>query len=501
MRIAILLPMVWSVRNVLHGGVLRALIEAGVDAHLIARRWDPSVAGDSGDADDAARAADAAGIHPLLEAPGPTPRGKALLDGILASAFHRRHRISSHRIYRRWFSRNDNRLMRARGACVEMAGWVAAAPRATKALERAVDRMARQGRDLEPVRRQLRQIDPDLIWSTVSVSCWETPYRLAACDLGIPVATSILSFDNLTSRGPLARDAHYLVWGARMKEQLLRLYPDLGEGHVTITGTPQFDFHRRASCVWSRERTLETLGVPPGGRYFLYGASHAVLTPEEPQLVAKLASRLEGHPALGSHALVVRLHPLDDAPRWMSHVASQPRVRLSPAFARGSAAADGWMVPTADDHARLTSSLAHADGCINIASTLSLDAAILDRPVICIDFTREPESPRDMLYAEYGAEHYAPLVASGGIRLAHSWSELLGLMTLAVAAPARDRDERLRMVADECGPVDGHAADRVARTLITLAGSAHEARGHHDGAAIMTAPSALQRRQHDRAAP
>lgn len=470
MRIAILLPMVWSVRNVLHGGVLRQLAGAGVDAHLITRRCDAGSLGDAGDA------AAAAGIHPLLEAAAPTPRGKALLDGILTSAFHRRHRVSSHRIYRRWFGRNDSALLRARGACVEMAGWMATAASVTRALERVVDRLSRQGRDLEPIRRQLRQIDPDLIWSTVSVSGWETPYRLAARDLGIPVVTSILSFDNLTSRGPLARDAHYLVWGTRMKEQLLRLYPGLNDRHVTITGTPQFDFHRRPSCLWTRERTLDTLGVPPGGRYFLYGASHAVLTPEEPRLVAQLASRLDDHAALASHALVVRLHPLDDTPRWTWHVGSRPRVHLSPAFARGSAAADGWMVPTADDHARLTSSLAHADACINIASTLSLDAAILDRPVICIDFTTEPESPRDMLYAEYGAEHYAPLVASGGIRIARSWHELLALMTEAVAAPERDRELRARMVAAECGPVDGRAAERVARTLMTLAAAAHHER-------------------------
>jgi CDP-glycerol glycerophosphotransferase (TagB/SpsB family) len=144
-------------------------------------------------------------------------------------------------------------------------------------------------------------------------------------------------------------------------------------------------------------------------------------------------------------------------------------------------------VPSADDHARLTSSLAHADGCLNIASTLSLDAAILDRPVICLDFTTEPQSPRDMLYAEYGAEHYAPLVASGGIRLAHSWEELLDLMTAAIDAPARDRHLRERMVEDECGPVDGHAAERVARTLITLADAAHYAR--HGLTAVTTTPS------------
>jgi hypothetical protein len=472
MRIAILLPMVWSVRNVLHAGVLRALANAGVETHLIARRWTTSDA-----AADRGLLADAAGVHPMLEASGRTPRGKALLDGILTSAFHQRHGTSSHRIYRRWFSRHEGPLLRTRGVFVEAVGWLATPPRVTRVLERTVDRLARRGRDLEPIRRQLQQIDPDLIWSTVSVSGWEGPYRMAARDLGLPIATSILSFDNLTSRGPLARDHHYLVWGSRMKGQLLRLYPELRESQVTITGTPQFDFHRQPACTWPRARTLEALGVaaaaplaaPSAGRYFLYGASHAMLTPEEPRLVAQLAARMDQRPALAGHTLVVRLHPLDDPVRWQAHVASSPRVRISPPFAHASAAADGWTVPSPEDHARLTSSLAHADGCLNIASTLSLDAAILDRPVLCIDFTAEPQSPRDMLYAEYGAEHYAPLVASGGIRLAHTWTELLDLMEAAVAEPQRDRERRARMVEGECGPVDGHSAERVARTLVALA--------------------------------
>jgi hypothetical protein len=103
--------------------------------------------------------------------------------------------------------------------------------------------------------------------------------------------------------------------------------------------------------------------------------------------------------------------------------------------------------------------------------------------VVCIDFRDEPDSPRDMLYAEYGAEHYAPLVASGGIRLAHNWTELLDLMEAAVAAPERDRDRRARMVEGECGPVDGHSAERVARTLITLAGTVRRTH-HHDVAGV-----------------
>jgi hypothetical protein len=38
------------------------------------------------------------------------------------------------------------------------------------------------------------------------------------------------------------------------------------------------------------------------------------------------------------------------------------------------------------------------------------------------------------------------------------------------------------MVEDECGPVDGHAAERVATTLIALAAAEHAAR--HDLTAL-----------------
>jgi hypothetical protein len=473
MRIAILLPMVWSVRNVVHAGVLRALARAGVETHLIV--WCGGGGGGKGDGRETQHVLfdESSGVHPLIDPPGRTPRGKALLDAMLTSAFHRHHQTRSYAIYRRWFSRHDGPMLRARGALVEAAGTLAASPRGIAMMERAVTRMTRRSRDLEPVRKQLREIDPDLVWSTVNVSSREQPYRMAANDLGIPVATSILSFDNLTSRGPLARDKHYLVWGVRMQAQLLRLYPQLGSQQVSTTGTPQFDFHRRPEFRWTRERTLRALGLADGGRsrYLLYGASHAALTPEEPALVAALATRMGTRASLANHALVVRLHPLDDLARWSPVLRTSERVHLSPAFAT-SAARDGWTLPSGDDYARLTSSLAHADACLNVASTLSLDAAILDRPVICLDFSAEPDSPRDMLYAEYEAEHYAPLVQSGGLRLARNWGELLDQTELAIAFPDRDRALRARMVADECGPVDGGAAQRVARTLIALAAGA-----------------------------
>jgi hypothetical protein len=258
---------------------------------------------------------------------------------------------------------------------------------------------------------------------------------------------------------------HYMVWNQVMRDQLLRFYPRVDHSRVTVSGTPQFDFHRRPDFLWSRQRTLQRLGLDEQARYFIYGASHQSLTPAEPELVTGILQKMRADEVLRDYWLVIRLHPLEDWQRWDSVRQGFERVILSPAWDTPPDP-DGWTLAKPEDQARLVSSLAHAEACLNVASTITLDTAILDRPAIGIEFSGEPDSPREILYEEYEAEHYRPLVESGGFRLAHSWTELVALMRQAIEEPERDRDNRVRMVARECGNVDGKAGERVAATLL-----------------------------------
>jgi hypothetical protein len=247
----------------------------------------------------------------------------------------------------------------------------------------------------------------------------------------------------------------------------MRFYPQVSTDRITVTGTPQFDFHRRPGLVWSRQKTLERLWLPPGACYFLYTTTTQALAPAEPDLVARIARRMAGDVMLGRFWLVVRTHPMDDWARWNGIPGVSDRIVLSHAWVV-EPDSDRWAVPTPDDQARYISSLAHAEACLNIASTATLDAAILDRPAIGIRFEHESDAPREILYEEYDADHYRPLVESGGVRVALNWSELMDLMRQAVTAPDKDRTARECMVARECGIVDGRAAQRTTDALLGL---------------------------------
>jgi len=83
----------------------------------------------------------------------------------------------------------------------------------------------------------------------------------------------------------------------------------------------------------------------------------------------------------------------------------------------------------------------------------------------------------DILYEEYDAEHYRPLVERGGLRLARRWDELLDLVHDAIRSPERDAARRADMVRHECGTMDGRAAERVADEIATLTARAAACRG------------------------
>lgn len=460
--IAVLLPAPFGVRNVVYSGILESLTTAGVRVHLLLKHCPPAL--------ETSRYPEfrhAASCAQMLEANGKQVVGRAFLNGVIQKAFTQRHGINSYALYRQWFERDHSRPARLRSAAIETIGAASRPALSLRTLKWLSEQMYRAGYDLQPFRRTLRNLAPDLLWSTTCSSPFEYPYVLAAKDLGIPVVASILSFDNLTSRAAFPIYDHYLVWNERMRGQLLKFYPSVSPGRISVTGTPQFDFHRDPQFSWSRAKTLDQLGLDPGTNFFLYAASDESLAPEEPGLVSQIANRMSRDALLNDYRLVVRLHPNDDGSRWSNLNFNSAKVVTCQAYGSNTKPIDR-MLSTREDHALLISSLLHAAACLNIVSTISLDAAILDRPVIGIDFRNERNSPREIMYEEYETDHYRPLVESGGLELAKNWDQLITLMRRALSEPEADRQQRALMVERECGRVDGRARERVVETLLEL---------------------------------
>lgn len=478
--IAILCPTVWGYRNAVVSGVVDRLEAAGARVHLLVGEF-----GQTLPSDPERRIRDCAALRPAPAVR--SQRGKAARNALLQASFARRHGLSAPAILSDWQNRDKGFWQGLRDSAVDLLSLAGSRQPFYGWQVSSEERFFERTHDLRAVTAHLEEIAPRLLVSTHCTVAAERPYILAARRLGIPTAGWILSFDNLTSRSVVPVFDHYLTWNARMRDDVVRLYPDRDPQSVRVTGTPQFDFHVDAAYRNSRADTLRELGLPPAGRYVLWAANSRVFTPTEPALVAEFLRRTRDDADLRERRVVVRLHPLDDYGRWEDLRRADSRLVVVRPWERTGPP------PGAPAQRQLVGTLAHADVCINVASTMSLDAAVLDVPVVCVAFALgESGSEHEACRAYYRTEHYRPIAASGGVEMAHTLADLVRLAGEAVRDPGRNRAARAQLVRDECGQIDGAAGVRVAAALATLAGL-------RDGAGVSAAEAGRERRAGGRA--
>lgn len=288
----------------------------------------------------------------------------------------------------------------------------------------------------------------------------------AAQSLGIPTATFIFSWDNLTSQGriiPLYD--YYIVWNEGIRDQLLDLYQGIRPAQVFVTGTPQFDFHFNSKFYWSREEFCQRVGADPSRPVVLYSTGMANHIAGEPRLVEDLADMLRGRTDLGSPQLLVRIYA--KGPQGIFDGLKQrrpdilfPEILWEP----------GWLTPKPEDLYMLTNMLRHSAVGINVASTISLELCMFDKP--CINVGYLPRGvPMVFDYRRYYEfEHYKPIVDSGAISVARSEAEMKTMLCESLTTPGRDSAKRRALLQNFFGAtLDGQSGHRVAEQLFQLA--------------------------------
>jgi hypothetical protein len=289
----------------------------------------------------------------------------------------------------------------------------------------------------------------------------------AAQWVGVRTCAFIFSWDNLTSQGRiLPQYDYYLVWNEDLKRQLLELYPGIEADHVFVTGTPQFDFHFNSNHYWSREEFCSKVGADSARPIVLYSTGMPNHMPGEPLIVEQIADMLAGMADLGSPQLLVRVYPKDRTGRFDDLKAARPDILFPEARW-----VDGWLTPTEDDNRMLTNTLRHVDAGINVASTVSLELCMFDKPALNVGYNPPGMESVRVPYARYYQyDHYRPVVESGAVEVASTPHEMKRMLRDALASPERRSAERQNLIRKMFGnTLDGRSHERVARVLLSLA--------------------------------
>lgn len=118
----------------------------------------------------------------------------------------------------------------------------------------------------------------------------------------------------------------------------------------------------------------------------------------------------------------------------------------------------------------------HSDVNVNVASTMTLDFSIHDRPVVNLGFDVKKVPPGRMRIGEfYSWEHYKPIVDLKAVRVAWSADELADHVNFYLENPAADREGRKKLVNLEVGQPVGSSGKLIAEALGRIQRSRNQA--------------------------
>jgi hypothetical protein len=330
-------------------------------------------------------------------------------------------------------------------------------------IERASSRVLK---NTDEYLRLMKKIRPALVFNGSHVhSSVATQALQAAQWLGIPTATFIFSWDNLTSQGRIILPYDYfLVWNEHLKKQLLEMYPRISPENVYVTGTPQFDFHFRPKFFQTREHFCAKNGLNPARPFVFYTTGMANHMPCEPEIVEEIAEMLGEIEGENAPQLFVRVYPKDLTGRFEDLKRRRPDIVF-----QKTAWEKSWLTPRYEDSFALINALRHCALGINIASTVSLELCMFDKPVVNVGYN--PPGAQSPVFADYYEfDHYRPLVEIGAVEVAQNAREMRDLLRKNLCEPSRRRMERKRLIEEMFGAtLDGRSANRVAQALLEIA--------------------------------
>ncbi len=319
-----------------------------------------------------------------------------------------------------------------------------------------------------PVVAELRDLyrreQVDAVFSTNFMEHWEAGACLAAEWEGLPTIAAITSWDNpSTKRFPLCNYDAYLAWSPLMQDDMRR-YMGVGDAKIVVTGAPQFDFYFDPRYYQTRAEFCRAYGLDPARKIVVYSTVTPGLMPDGPELTGQVhdlwCKDLPGRPQL-----LVRLHPKDRLERYEA-LRNDPRRQDIVWTLAGQPlrdAGDQWC-PDRDDMIRAVNTVRHGDVNVQAAySTMMLDFAALDKPVVMLRFNSRGETHQSQIWETY--EHLQPIVQSGAMLTADNLAEAEHNLRDALERPERLRQARQSLIELELGQVDGRAGTRVAQAI------------------------------------
>jgi CDP-glycerol glycerophosphotransferase (TagB/SpsB family) len=315
--------------------------------------------------------------------------------------------------------------------------------------------------------------NPDLVVVTRVLNySMDYPVLRMAAKKDVPVVSLISSWDNLTSKGFFPFSIKSLVvWNSILKEEAMDLF-FFPKEKISICGIPRYDLFFQRKGLENRKAFFKKFNLNPAKKLIMYGTGSPtigvtkidLITPE-PELVEFIADEIQNGKINQEVQLLIRLHPQANPDHYKRLIERNDVIVHIP----GRNVSFHDRLFSKNDDIEYAESLLHSDLIINYGSTVTIDAAVFDTPIICVNFDFRGKRPyKYSMTRIYDFDHYKKLVEIGGFKLSSSRDELIQNINEYLSNPTLDEDGRRKIVKKQCHFTDGKSGERIAKHILDL---------------------------------
>ena len=308
---------------------------------------------------------------------------------------------------------------------------------------------------------------PDLVFCPHVLARFDLLFLKTSKKFGVKSIAVVNSWDNLSSRGMMRFfPDHLIVHNEVIRKEAISLngYP---ENRISVVGIPHFDYYTSDERS-SREDFYNRVKIPPDKEIILFCPAGSRMNDTEWQVIKMLDDAIkEGKINFLAHMLVRQPPNADMVMGELKGSENTTFDRMSHKFETGDSNDWEW---TKDDMIHLADSLYYSKMVINYASTMTIDAAAFNKPVINIVFDGwEKKNKRDSFsWFYYNRTHYKNASDTGGIRHVYSIDQLIRAINDYYLNPNLDRESRNNIVKQQCWKLDGQSGRRVSEIIHRL---------------------------------
>lgn len=307
---------------------------------------------------------------------------------------------------------------------------------------------------------------PDAVFCGSVISKYDIAVMKAAKRHGVPTVGMQKGWDNLQKQLIRHVPDRFLLQNARMQEPAVTIQ-NISPASLHVVGFPQFDNYVRREHLPSRAEFLAANRIAPEAKIIFFG-SEGLWTPLDDQCFDQLIAWQREKKFPFPVFLIARPHFSDISKKRFERFKGMEDV-LVDEYRWGDYFADRWD-PSRPDMRHFEAELSYADTLVSYASTLSLDAACFDLPIVSVGYGSVMDADgKDLTMNLYRADHYLPVVESDAAALVETPEALFHEIVNAVQNRSLREDGRRRLRETMCGVLDGRSAERFAAQIIEAA--------------------------------